>query len=77
MVKRIAIEEARTRLSSVVDGACDEPVLLTRRGRAVAAIVTVEQYELLERMRRTSARSGAPPAEEAPRHAPLNARIPP
>lgn len=53
---RLAIEVARGRLSTVVDGVQEQPVLLTRRGRPVAAVITVEQYEMLlaaeERLRR-------------------------
>lgn len=44
---RLAIEAARGRLSTVVDSVQERPVLLTRRGRSVAAIITMEQYEML------------------------------
>ncbi|KTR90782.1 hypothetical protein NS220_14995 [Microbacterium testaceum] len=44
---RIAIEVARARLSAVVDGVREQPVLLTRRGRPVAAVVSMEQYAAL------------------------------
>ena len=44
---RLAIEAARGRLSTVVDSVQEQPVLLTRRGRPVAAVITMEQYEVL------------------------------
>jgi prevent-host-death family protein len=55
-MKRIPIEEARARLSSVVDGVGDEAVLLTRRGQAVAAIIPVEQYEIIRSAERRAQR---------------------
>ncbi len=38
-MSQIAITDARTRLSSVIDEARTEPVYLMRRNRAVAAVV--------------------------------------
>ncbi len=43
----VTITEARGTLSALVDQAHDEPVFLTRRNRAVAAIVNPEQLERL------------------------------
>ena len=48
-MSEIAITEARAQLSSLVDAARDEPVFLTRRNQAVAAIVDSRQLaQLLE-----------------------------
>ena len=38
-MSEIAITEARARLASIIDDARTEPVYLTRRNRAVAAVV--------------------------------------
>jgi prevent-host-death family protein len=46
-VHRLSIEAARGRLATVVDSVREQPVLLTRRGRSVAAVITMEQYEML------------------------------
>jgi len=43
----IAITKARGQLSSIVDKARTEPVYLTRRNRAVAAVVDSEQLAQL------------------------------
>jgi prevent-host-death family protein len=43
----VTITEARGTLSALVDQAYDGPVFLTRRNRAVAAIVNPEQLESL------------------------------
>lgn len=49
VMSEIAITEARAQLSSLVDAARDEPVFLTRRNQAVAAIVDSRQLaQLLE-----------------------------
>ncbi len=45
----VAITEARGRLASIIDTARSEPVFLTRRNRAVAAIIDADQLrQLLE-----------------------------
>lgn len=69
---RLAIEAARGRLSTVVDSVQEQPVLLTRRGRPVAAVITMEQYEMLvaterlaDRRREAAAQRGDAPAPSA------------
>lgn len=48
-MSEIAITDARDRLSAVIDQARREPVYLTRRSRAVAAIVDPDVFaQLLE-----------------------------
>lgn len=48
-MSQIAITDARSRLASVVDQARREPVYLTRRNRAVAAVVDADLLaQLLE-----------------------------
>lgn len=47
VMHEIAITEARAQLSTLVDAARDEPVYLTRRNHAVAAIVDSRQLEQL------------------------------
>ncbi|HEX7824902.1 MAG TPA: type II toxin-antitoxin system prevent-host-death family antitoxin [Mycobacterium sp.] len=44
---QIAITDARGRLASIIDEARVEPVYLTRRNRAVAAVVDAAQLEQL------------------------------
>lgn len=46
-MKQIAITEARAQLSTLVDASRDEPVYLTRRNTAVAAIVDTKVLEQL------------------------------
>lgn len=43
----VPITDARGRLASIIDSARAEPVYLTRRSRAVAAIVDAEQLKSL------------------------------
>jgi prevent-host-death family protein len=43
----VAITDARARLAAIVDDSRQEPVYLTRRGRAVAAIIDAGQLEHL------------------------------
>ncbi|MEY9851634.1 prevent-host-death family protein [Leifsonia sp. EB41] len=47
LMNQIAISEARARLSSLIDESHAEPVYLTRRERAVAAIVDADQLKHL------------------------------
>ena len=47
LMSQIAISEARARLSSLIDESHSAPVYLTRRERAVAAIVDADQLKQL------------------------------
>lgn len=48
MTKRYSIAEARAHLPSIVDEVeVGRPVELTRRGKPVAVVLSLEQYELL------------------------------
>lgn len=59
MAKQITIAEARDQLSAHVRGAeHGTPVVITRRGRAVAAIVAAEDFERLERLRAAGPQAG-------------------
>ncbi|RFA06639.1 prevent-host-death protein, partial [Subtercola boreus] len=44
-MRQVAITDARGRLASIIDEARAEPVYLTRRNRAVAAVVDAAQLE--------------------------------
>lgn len=45
-MSEMAVSEARAKLADVVDEARSEgPVFLSRRGRRVAAVIGIEQYE--------------------------------
>ncbi|HEX7240081.1 MAG TPA: type II toxin-antitoxin system Phd/YefM family antitoxin [Longimicrobiaceae bacterium] len=59
MRKRLSVAEAKAtfaaRIREVEDG---EPVLITRHGRPVAAIVPVEQLEQLDRLRAAGPQGG-------------------
>ncbi|MCL2735364.1 MAG: type II toxin-antitoxin system Phd/YefM family antitoxin [Propionibacteriaceae bacterium] len=47
----VPISEAKPRLASLVDKSSTEDVILTRRGRAAAVIVSVQRYsDLLDRI---------------------------
>ncbi|MCY7412758.1 MAG: type II toxin-antitoxin system Phd/YefM family antitoxin [Salinibacterium sp.] len=46
-MNEVAITEARGRLASIIDTARSEPVFLTRRNRAVAAIIDADQLRQL------------------------------
>jgi prevent-host-death family protein len=59
MPKQVTIAEARDQLSAHVRSAehC-MPVVITRRGRAVAAIVAAEELERLDRLRAAGPQAG-------------------
>jgi prevent-host-death family protein len=46
-MSKVTITEARGSLSALVDQSHQEPVYLTRRNRAVAAIIDADQLEVL------------------------------
>lgn len=46
-MSEVTITDARGRLASIIDSAHESPVYLTRRRRAVAAIVDVDQLKQL------------------------------
>jgi prevent-host-death family protein len=50
----VSTEELRRSLSEIVNRAAfgSHPVLITRRGRKIAAIVSIDDFILLERIRR-------------------------
>jgi prevent-host-death family protein len=57
--KQVTIAEARDQLSAHVRSAeHGTPVVVTRRGRAVAAIVSAEAFEQLERLRAAGPQDG-------------------
>jgi prevent-host-death family protein len=57
MERSIGVEEARARLGQLADEvAHGEPVVLTRRGRALAVLVSTDEYERLVEERRRRAR---------------------
>jgi len=59
MPKQVTIAEARDQLSAHVRSAeHGTPVVITRRGRAVAAIVAAEEFERLERLRAAGPQAG-------------------
>jgi prevent-host-death family protein len=59
MPKQVTIAEARDQLSAHVRSAeHGMPVVITRRGHAVAAIVAVEAFERLERLRAAGPQAG-------------------
>jgi prevent-host-death family protein len=59
MAKQITIAEARDQLSAHVRSAeHGAPVIITRRGRAVAAIVAADDFERLERLRAAGPQAG-------------------
>ena len=59
MPKHITIAEARDQLSAHVRSAeHGTPVVVTRRGQAVAAIVSAEEFEQLERLRAAGPQAG-------------------
>lgn len=51
-MKLITTAEARNQFSDLINQAAfgKEPVILTRRGKKIAAIVSIEDLELLERL---------------------------
>lgn len=58
MERTIGVDKARARLGQLADeiGAEDEAVVLTRRGQAVAVLISPAEYEALLELRRTLAR---------------------
>lgn len=55
MVAQLSVAEAKAKFSECVRDAEDgAPVVITRNGRAVAAIVSVEDLALVERVRAAS-----------------------
>ncbi len=59
MAKQVTIAEARDQLSAHVRSAeHGTPVVITRRGRAVAAIVAAEEYQRIERLRAAGPQAG-------------------
>lgn len=59
MARSISVAEAKARFSECVREAEDgEPVLVTRHGKAVVAIVPVEDLQALERLRASGPAGG-------------------
>jgi len=59
MAKQVTIADARDQLSAHVRSAeHGTPVVITRRGRAVAVIVAADDYEQLERLRAAGPQAG-------------------
>lgn len=59
MAERVTISEARDHLSAHVRSAeHGMPVVITRRGQAVAAIIAAEAFERLERLRVVGPQAG-------------------
>jgi len=58
MERTIGVDKARARLGQLADEivAEDEAVVLTRRGQAVAVLISPSEYEALLDLRRTLAR---------------------
>jgi antitoxin YefM len=58
MERTIGVDKARARLGQLADEivAEDEAVVLTRRGQAVAVLISPAEYEALLELRRTLAR---------------------
>jgi len=65
----VTTNELRDNLSQVVNRAAYgcAPVFITRRGRKIAAIISIEDLEFLEKMRqrRDEARGYTPPADQS------------
>jgi antitoxin YefM len=59
MARVIGVEEARTRLGELAEGvaADKEPVVLTKRGRALAVLVSQDDYDTMAEWRRERARA--------------------
>jgi len=51
VIMSVSIAEAKGRLSDLIKQARDEPVVITRRGRPDAVIMSFEDYQLLHRVR--------------------------
>ena len=59
MHKQVTIAEARDQLSAHVRSAeHGAPVVITRRGRAVAVLVATQEFERLERLRAAGPEAG-------------------
>jgi prevent-host-death family protein len=60
MERSVGVEEARARLGQLADevAQADDSVVLTRRGRAVAVLVSAAEYRRLLEERRRLARAG-------------------
>ena len=59
MAKQVTITQARDQLSAHVRSAeHGTPVVITRRGRPVAAIVAADDFERLERLRAAGPQAG-------------------
>lgn len=59
MPKQVTIAEARDQLSAHVRSAeHGAPVVITRRGRAVAVLVATEEFDKLERLRAAGPQAG-------------------
>jgi prevent-host-death family protein len=59
MPKQVTLAEARDQLSAHVRSAeHGSPVVITRRGRAVAVIVATDEFERLERLRAAGPQAG-------------------
>jgi len=58
MERTIGIDKARAKLGQLVEevAAADVPVMLTRRGQALAVLISAEEYERLLSERRCRAR---------------------
>jgi prevent-host-death family protein len=58
MERTIGVDKARTRLGQIADeiAADDEAVVLTRRGQAVAVLISPAEYDALLELRRKMAR---------------------
>lgn len=48
MVKRITVTDLRRRAAKVIGSLREDPVVVSRRGRPAAVILTVETYQLME-----------------------------
>lgn len=58
MERTIGVDKARTRLGQIADeiAADEEAVVLTRRGQAVAVLISPSEYDALIELRRKMAR---------------------
>jgi prevent-host-death family protein len=58
MERTIGVDKARTRLGQIADeiAADEEAVVLTRRGQAVAVLISPSEYDALLELRRRMAR---------------------
>jgi len=79
VAKRYSIADARTSLAAIVDQAeAGGEVELTRRGRAVAIVISLREFERLRGGRRSFAKAyGAFVEKHAPSEIGLDADFPP